>query len=122
MEPYDNEEHNYEETTLVLYTTPDYPPNAPQEVKNWAANHHGIKVWYAQDSHIPDQVGDWTVKVTFYGATGPKCQDQTKFRATSFFVIDEVPLGTIVTLLIPIGFLSFVAIKKKTKTNHPNKP
>ena len=102
MEPYNNEEHNYEETTLVLYTTPDYPPNAPQEVKNWAANHHGIKVWYAQDSHIPDQVGDWTVKVTFYGATGPKCQDQTKFRATSFFVIDEVPFGTIVTLLIPI--------------------
>jgi len=66
-------------------------------------------------AHNPNQVGDWTVKVTFYDATGPKGQEQTKFRATSFFVIDELPLGTIVTLLIPIGFLSFVAIKKKAK-------
>jgi hypothetical protein len=56
---------------------------------------------------------------TFYDAAGHKCHDQTKFRATSFFVIDEVPLGTIVTLVLPLGFLSFVAIKKKAKTNQP---
>ena len=43
---------------------------------------------------------------------------RTKFRATSFFVVDELPLGTIVTLAIPFGFLSFVAIKKKANTQN----
>jgi hypothetical protein len=109
-----HEERNYEETLLVSYTTPDCPLNAPQEVIDWADANPGIEVWYAQDTHTPDQVGDWTVKVTFYRATGC-AHEHIKFRATSFFVIDEVPLRTIVTLFILLGFLSIMAIKKKSK-------
>ena len=119
LDPYDNEEQNHEVTALVSYITPAHPSNVPQEVIDWANNNPGIEFFCAQDTHDPNEVGDWTVKVTFYDATGPKCQDQTKFRATSFFVINEVPLGTIVILLIPLGFLSILALKKKAKTVQP---
>ena len=101
---------------IALHVTPNCPTDSPPEIIDWALDNPNTDVWYATDTHTPTQVGDWTVKVTFYDATGSKCQDQTKFKATSFFVVDEVPLGTIVTLAIPFGFLSFVAIKKKRTT------
>lgn len=122
LNPYDNEVSYHEvlKADFDLHETPYYPTDSPQEVKDWAEKYPYTEVWYAQDTHTHDQVGDWTVKVTFYGATGPKGQEQTKFKATSFFVIDEVPLGTIVILLIPLGFLSILALKKKAKTVRAN--
>ena len=92
---------------------PNYPANVPPEIIDWAEDNPTTLVGYAQDTLTLNIVGDWTVKIECYGPTNPRGQDQIIQKATSFFVVDEVPLGTIITLAIPIGFLSFVAIKKK---------
>jgi hypothetical protein len=49
------------------------PSDAPQEVKDWTAANDDATVWYASSElFAPSQVGDWTVKATFIGATGPQ--------------------------------------------------
>ena len=69
----------------------------------------------AADNEVePGDIVDIYVTV----ANPRRLRTRTKFRATSFFVVDELPLGTIVTLAIPFGFLSFVAIKKKANTQN----
>ena len=109
VDPYGNWVRN--ETTALSLGIP--LQDIPTEVSDWAEDNDGTPVWCAQDSYDPDSVGDWTVKITLHYITGEECEEETKFKATSFFVVDEVPLGTIVTLAIPFGFLGFVAIKKK---------
>jgi len=115
---------NVDISSATWYTTSDVPPDAdlPQEIIDWADANPGVKIRYAKsDTHIPEDeydgtiIGDWTVKVYFHGAGGKiQCKDEATvaIRATSF-VIDEVPFGTIVALLIPFGFLSIYAMKKK---------
>ena len=99
---------------LSWITTPAVPENVPQEVKDWAEMNPGVNVGYAQSTYGDmDAPGWWTIQAIFHGPTGPKGQDQTKIKASSFFVIDEVPFGTIVVLLIPFGFLGIYAIKRK---------
>lgn len=102
-------------SVIVTTLSPQIPTtNVPQELTDYFNDgRNSTTVYFAQNATTADQAGWWTVKAEFIGVTGPQNKDQTKFRATSFFYIDEVPFGTIVTLLIPFGFLSIYAIKKK---------
>jgi len=98
-------------------TAPEVPGGAPEELTNWANKHLGIQYWYAQDKYVVEgDVGWWTVKATFILGDS-KAESQDKFRATSFFAIDEVPFGTIILLITPFGFACVYAIKKK-HSNH----
>jgi len=90
------------------------PDDAPQEVKDWDDENPGTTVYYAQDTYENVEIpGWWSVRAKFHGATLPNSQDSTRFKASSLFVVDEVPFGTIVILLIPFGFLGIYAIKRK---------
>ena len=112
----DPDEEEIHSETLGLSWPPTPPASVPQEVIDWAQNNPGVEVGYAQSTLESDSVaviGWFTVKAIFHGPTGPKGQDHDRFKATSFFYIDEVPFGTIVILLIPFGFLGFYAIKRK---------
>jgi len=111
---------------LIEYTTSNIPGNVPQEIKSWAdAQNPVISVWLASSSHTPEDhpdpdgqiIGDWTVKAHFSstGSLQATQEDRVAIRATSL-VVDEVPFGTIVILLIPFGFLSVYAIKRKHNT------
>ena len=110
----DEEEIHSETHELSWSSTP--PANVPQKVIDWAQNNPGVEVGYAQstlESDSVDVIGWFTVKAIFHGPTGPKGQDHDRFKATSFFYIDEVPFGPIVILLISFGFLGLYAIKRK---------
>jgi hypothetical protein len=100
-------------TDLVSYTTPDYPPSAPQEIIDWATdpNNAVVTVLYANNTQIPDSLGDWGVQVFFYAPGGHlrgQGSDIIKIRATSFNTIPEIPLvgtaGAMVAMLLGFGF------------------
>jgi hypothetical protein len=72
-------------------------------------------------TRIPDEVGDWGVRVSFYTdppsgeGVGPILEQslKTAIRARSFFAIPEVPIGTIAVIIAMFGALSVFALKKK---------
>lgn len=100
------------------YTTPDVPDNVtlPQEVIDWANDNPGVSVWYAQNTQIPNVLGDWAVQAIFHNPgkvmRGKNC-DMVCMRAPSLHVIPEVPFGTIAILLSMFGALGVFAIKRK---------
>lgn len=102
-------------TNLVAYTTPEYPPGAPQEIINWAANNTGITIYYANNTQIPNSLGDWGVQVRFYAPGGHICgqgSDIIKIKSTSFNVIPDAPIvGT--AGLVAAMFLGFYFFKHK---------
>jgi len=93
------------------FEAPSVPDDVPDEIWNWAhkPQNDGILVLYFNATNIADKEGSWTVKAQFHDSVSAS----GKFKATSLFAVDEVPLGTIVVLLIPFGFLGFYAIKRK---------
>lgn len=69
----------------------------------------------------PDEVGDWTVQVIFYGGEGhgqgplsEVATEKVTIKATSFFAIPEDPVGTISILLAMFGALGVVVVKRKS--------
>jgi hypothetical protein len=99
-------------TNLVNYTTPNYPPDAPEEIINWATNskNAGVKIWYANNTQIPNSMGNWTVQVFFYAPGGHlrgQISDIIKIKATSFHVVPDFPLvgtaGAVVVMLLGLG-------------------
>jgi len=76
----------------------------------------GKLVYDAYNTTTINVLGDWGVQVWFYSADG-KLRNQTgieKIRATSFFAVAEVPLGTIAIILSMLGGLGvFVILKSK---------
>ncbi len=103
-------------TFYTLRTDPYPPPNVPKEVIDYK---NSTTVWYAQDIFTPDKVGDWTVKAIFHtepkGSGNPRGQgsDKVMMRATSFFAVPEVPLGTLTIVLAMFGSLGIFALKRK---------
>jgi hypothetical protein len=97
-------------TVIGPLTTPDVPPNVPQEVIDWANDTYGIVYWYAQSAHIPDALGEWGVQAIFHNATKPHGNSQVNFviRSTSFNVIPDAPIvgtaGIIIVMLLGLGF------------------
>lgn len=101
-----------ENVTLVNYTTPDYPPGATQEMINWAIDsaNKNITVWYANNTQIPNCLGNWTVQVFFYAPGGHLCgqeSDIVQIRATSTNVIPDLPVvgtaGGVVAMLLGLS-------------------
>lgn len=76
---------------------------------------------YANNTQIPDLIGDWGVQAFFQDSSGrdrAELEDVISIRASSFNVIPEIPLGTIgaiVTMLIALAFFTI----RKGKTAHP---
>jgi hypothetical protein len=105
-------------TDIVSYTTPEYPPDAPEEIENWATDpaNENITIYYANNTQIPNSLGNWTVQVFFYAPDGHikgQGSDIIQIRATSLNVVPEVPMGTIVILLAMFGALGAFTAKKK---------
>ena len=72
-------------------------------------------IQYAQSSNSPNTLGDWGVQAFFNGEDGSirgQESDVIAIRATSFFVIPEVPLGTVGILL---AFAVALALMKTNK-------
>jgi len=104
------------DTTLDKYTTPAYPPGAPQEIIDWATNHPGIDVWYATDEQTPAVYGDWGVQAEFWGPGGKLkgtggSEGIIKIKATSFFNIPEA-ISTLTVLLTMLAGLAIFARKR----------
>jgi len=103
----------WEDEVSPLLTSPYPPPNVPQEVIDYV---NSTTIWYAQDTRVLDEVGDWGVQVFFQGPSGNKkanVTDVIKIRAESFNVIPEVPLGTIAVTISMLAALGIFALKKK---------
>lgn len=83
-----------------------------------------VLIRYAQDTQIPDVLGDWGVQAFFQDSTGRDragLDDVIKIKATSFNAVPEVPLGTIVVFLAMLGALGIFAIKKKPRLAFPGR-
>jgi hypothetical protein len=101
-------------------TTPNVPPNVPQEVIKWAKENRNsnIEYLYAQSEHTPNIVGEWGVQAIFYDDEGNvNGQSHTKIKATSFFVIPEIT-GTIVGILAMLSAYGILKIRKNTHKNN----
>lgn len=103
-------------TNFVNYTTPAYPPNAPQEIVKWATNdrNEGIPILYFNNTQIPNQLGNWTVQVFFYAPGGHLCGQGSAIvaiKATSFHVIPDAPIvgtaGIITAMLFGLGLFKY---------------
>jgi hypothetical protein len=114
-------------TNLDSYTTPDYPPGAPQEIIEWATNssNKGIKIFYANNTQIPDSQGEWSVQVFFYAPGGHlmgQGSGKIKIKATSFNVTPDIPIlgtaGALTAMLLSLGF--FLHRKRASNKQHPN--
>jgi len=96
--------------------TPNVPPDPiPPEIIEWAEKYPEVEYWYAQNTQIPDVLGDWGVQAIFRNTvqTCGKNSDTVRIRATSFNVVPEVPFGTAVILLSWIGLLGVFVTRKK---------
>lgn len=104
-----------ENVTVSTLITPDYPPNVPQEVIDWAEDpdNAGIEYKYAQSWYEPDVVGDWGIQAFFYNITTERGNSTTRIRATSFNAVPETPYGTIVIFTVMLGTLVIYALKRK---------
>lgn len=100
-------------TNLVQYTTPSYPPDVPQEIIKWATDpkYAGATIKYANNTQIPDALGNWSVQVFFYAPGGNlrgQGSDIIRIKATSFHVIPDVLVvgtaGAMVAMLLGFGF------------------
>ena len=102
-------------TDIVNYTTPDYPPGAPEEIIEWAEDNPNITIWYANNTQTPNSVGDWTVKAWFYSPEGHLMNSTvTKIRATSFNTVPYTPIGTTIIAVTMIAALTtFITRKRK---------
>lgn len=92
----------------TAYTDPDVPvsPNGTE--------YDGKPVYYATSSHTLDVPGDWGVQALFIGEGGTKKQgieDVIGIRATSFFIIPELP--TIFLMAASLTALGIFAYKRK---------
>ena len=99
---------------MVKYTTPDYPSDAPQEIKDWATNNVGITIFYATNTQIPNSTGNWSVQVFFYAPGGHLIGQRTDIvaiRATSFNVIPDIPVlgsaGALTAMLLSLGLFLY---------------
>jgi hypothetical protein len=110
----------FDENVMVLtpYTTPDVPPNVPQEIAEWADNNHGFTIYHASNAQTPYEIGDWGVQILFYAPEGHlqgEGSEIIKIRATSINVIPEIPVvgtaGAAIAMLLGIGLFW----KKKEK-------
>jgi len=113
---------NETDTSLVNYTTPNVPPGAPDEIVKWANDHPGYEIWYANNTQIPNSIGNWSVQVFFYAPGGHlkgKCSDIVRIRATSFEVIPLVPFlgtaGVTATALFSLGLKKLRQRIRKSK-------
>lgn len=75
-------------------------------------------IFVARSTYVPEIVGDWGVQVEFWGPGGKlkgtaNLEGIIKIRATSFFAIPEVPLGTVAIVLSMLGSLGVFALKRK---------
>nr|MDO8135457.1 hypothetical protein [Candidatus Njordarchaeum guaymaensis] len=91
----------------VMYTETDFT------VESNGTEWDGMLIYYAQSSYAPTvPLGDWGVQAVFMDSGHIKHgqgEDIVAIRATSFFVIPEVPFGTAVALLSLLGALVLVA-------------
>jgi hypothetical protein len=103
-------------TNFVNYTTPDHPPDAPQEIVKWATNkgNGGIPILYFNNTQIPNQLGNWTVQVFFYAPGGHLCGQGSAIvaiKATSFHVVPDAPIvgtaGIITAMLFGLGLFKY---------------
>lgn len=103
----------WEDTVTPLLTSPYPPANVPQEVID---SINSSTVWYAQDTRVPDEVGDWGVQVFFIGPDGrdrANLTDVISIRATSFNAIPEIPFGTIAAAAAMFIAFGLFIVKKK---------
>ena len=103
----------WEDTVTPLLTSPYPPPNVPQEVIDYI---NSSTVWYAQDTRVPDEVGDWGVQAFFIGPDGrdrANLTDVVSIRATSFNAIPEIPFGTIAAAAAMFIAFGLFIVKKK---------
>jgi len=74
---------------------------------------YGMNVLVARSTYAPEIVGDWGVQVFFYGEGGHlRGEAIIRIRATSFFVIPEVPIGALTVLLTMLAGLAIFARKR----------
>jgi len=103
------------EVTVPIFTngtTGEWNNGTPAEIR------------YAENTQIPDVLGDWGVQAFFQDSTGKDragLEDVINIKATSFNAIPEVPLGTIVVSLAMLGALGIFAIKKKSRLAFPTR-
>jgi hypothetical protein len=78
----------------------------------------GKTIYYAEDSLVLDQLGDWGVQALFYNSEGKlmHCGCVFKIRAISWHVIPEAALGTIGVGISMIGALAIFKLRKKTSS------
>ncbi|MEA2089939.1 MAG: hypothetical protein U9O89_04175, partial [Thermoproteota archaeon] len=112
MDPDENVIFDENVTVFGPYTTPDVPPNAPQQIINWANDNPEVTIYYANNTQIPDEIGDWGVQVFFYAPGGHlrgQESDIIKIRASSINVTPEIPVlgtaGATLAMLLSLGFL-----------------
>jgi hypothetical protein len=80
----------------------------------------GETIYWATDTRTPDVVDDWGVQAIYYNKdyaeidSDPPHNDKVAIRATSFFAVPEVPLGTITATLVMMGTLILIAVKNKS--------
>jgi len=82
-------------------------------------------IFYAQNTHVPDELGDWGVQVFFQDSTGTEksgVENVIKIRATSFNAVPEIPLGTIGATAAMFIALAFLMVKKKKTVGIPLTP
>jgi len=87
-------------------------------------NGTSAEILSANNTQIPDVVGDWGVQAFFQDSTGKDkagLEDVIKTKATSFNAVPEVPFGTIAVFLAMLGALGIFAIKKKPRLAFPTK-
>lgn len=86
----------------------------------WKKFHQSFTIFSAQDTFTPDVVGDWGVQAFFldpHGNTRADVEDVVAIRATSFFAVPEIPLGTIgVVAAVLLAFGVYSIKNKKTGT------
>jgi len=71
---------------------------------------------YANDTKIPDEIGDWGVQAFFRGPDGKSranLTDVVKIKATSFNAVPEIPFGTIAAAAAMFIAFGLFIIKKK---------
>ncbi len=96
----------------------------PSGYANWTdtvsvhpdGTYNGHTVYSAVATHVPEEVGDWTVKANFLDLNGYSlcCCDHTVARkATSFFVVPEIPV--IGTAGAAVAMFAGLAVKMRRK-------
>lgn len=83
-----------------------------------------VLIRYANDTKIPDEIGDWGVQAFFQDSTGKDragLEDVINIKATSFNSVPEVPFGTIAVFLAMLGALGILAIKKRPRLAFPGR-